>query len=334
MRFLAVVLILGCRAPHASPPSDRPARVALRIDAEEANVVLDLIAAPSEAGWSRLFASEGFHRLVIREHSLHRSLEETDMRALVASPDVIGARAALTTAVAKWSTVDLDAIARRVLSYLPADATLHATIYPVIKPKPNSFVNFDDFGAAIFVSVDPTVSAADFANTIAHELHHIGFSSIKDAPCDRAPPVCLARKWSGGFGEGFAMLAAAGGPDIDPQATSSDADRVRWNHDVAEFDADLPKVQAMLQAIVAGALDADQAEAAARQFYGVQGPWYTLGWVMASSIERCFGRARLVDAMRSPWTVMGTWNEVRATCPTKTGSATATWDSSLVDGLR
>src|SRR5262249_54833155 len=104
-------------------------------------------------------------------HAMHRELGESDMRELVVKPDLAAQRTALAGAVAAWSSVDLDAIATRVFAYLPAEATLHATIYPVIKPRPNSFVNTDDIGPAIFVSVDPTKTARQFDNTIAHELH-------------------------------------------------------------------------------------------------------------------------------------------------------------------
>ena len=331
LRLVVVAAVVGC----ATPPPSRPHsdRVALRIDPEEANAVLAVSASPTDDGWRRLFASEGFRRLVVREHAMRRTLDESEMRAFVTSADLASRRASLADAVAAWSRVDLDAIATRVFAYLPADAKLVATIYPVIKPKPNSFVNFDDQGAAIFVSVDPTRSADDFDNTIAHELHHIGFSSIKDAPCAAAPAICEARKWTGAFGEGFAMLAAAGGSEIHPHKFSPPEDRARWDHDVANFDADLATVQAFFADVVSGKLDSAAAAEAARGFYGVQGPWYTVGWVMATSIERCFGRPTLIAAMRSSWTVLGLWNKTRVTCPTKTGSATATWDPALVRAI-
>jgi len=38
--------------------------------------------------------------------------------------------------------------------------------------------------------------------------------------------------WIGAFGEGFAMLAAAGGPAIHPHAVSSPEERARWDKDV------------------------------------------------------------------------------------------------------
>ena len=45
------------------------------------------------------------------------------------------------------------------------------------------------------------------------------------------------------MGEGFAMLAAAGGPDIHPHAVSDAKERARWDHDLANFNEDLKKVE-------------------------------------------------------------------------------------------
>jgi hypothetical protein len=330
MYRLLLVAAIGCSHP-SRPASDR---VALRIDTTEARAVLAMISAPSSAAWDRLVATDGYRRLRIREQAMHRTFEDADVRAFVATPQLAARAPALGDAVARWSAVDLDAIAERVLGYLPREAKLAATVYPVIKPRPNSFVNFDDAGAAIFVSIDPAQTTAQLDNTIAHELHHIGFASVHDAPCAAAPSVCAARTWTGAFGEGFAMLAAAGGPDIHPHRASSREDRERWDRDVARFDDDLLKLEAFFRDVLAGHLDDNEARERASEFYGVQGAWYTVGWVMAASVERCFGRAALVDAMRQPWTVLALYNDARSECPTKTGPATATWDAELVAAMR
>ena len=47
----------------------------------------------------------------------------------------------------------------------------------------------------------------------------------------------------GAFGEGFAMLAAAGGPDVHPHAVSSPEERARWDKDMLNFNDDLKKVE-------------------------------------------------------------------------------------------
>jgi hypothetical protein len=79
----------------------------------------------------------------------------------------------------------------------------------------NSFVFDTANDPAIFLYLDPEESAAKFENTVAHELHHIGYSSINALAEDKqknvAPNAKPAVEWMGAFSEGFAMLAAAGG---------------------------------------------------------------------------------------------------------------------------
>ena len=69
------------------------------------------------------------------------------------------------------------------------------------------------------------------------------------------------------------------------------------------------------------------------EFFGAQGPWYTVGWTMAIAVERCVGRAALVAAMRRPWTVLGLYNRATAQCPARRSAATATWDPDTVHAL-
>ena len=61
--------------------------------------------------------------------------------------------------------------------------------------------------------------------------------------------------WMGAFGEGIAMLAAAGGPDVHPHAVSKAADRERWDRDAARFPEDLRKLEAFFRDLLAGRSD-------------------------------------------------------------------------------
>jgi hypothetical protein len=98
------------------------------------------------------------------------------------------------------------------------------SVCPVIKPNPNSFVWETSSNPAIFLYLNPEISRQKFGNKVAHELHHIGLDSAHPS-MPRKLPLSERRhavaEWLGAFGEGFAMLAAAGGPDLDPQAASS-----------------------------------------------------------------------------------------------------------------
>lgn len=332
-----------CACSPAAPPHSEPAdrvgrsdRVALRIDADEAEAVLAIAAGPrppTSAARTHLLDTAGTRRLQARETSMHRTLADDTLVDFAASAEVAARAPALRDTLQRWTAADLGAIAARILPYLPDGARIVATVYPVIKPQPNSFVYFDAAGAAIFIYLDPARTAAQLSNTVAHELHHIGYSSLGDEPCPAAPAVCTARTWSGAFGEGFAMLAAAGGPDTHPHAVSPPEDRARWDRDIARFDSDLRRVESLLRDIVDGSIDADAAQQRAMELFGVQGPWYTVGYTMAVTVERCSGRAALVTAMRRPWTLLGLYNRARAACPTQTGIATATWDPALVRAL-
>ena len=133
-----------------------------------------------------------------------------------------------------------------MLDYLPSDAVMHAKVYPVIKPGANSFVWELSSDPTIFLYLNPEVSCEKFENTVTHELHHIGLGSVgpiydKKIAALREPALTAAN-WIGAFGEGFAMLGAAGGPDIDPHAASSPKEHARWEHDMGQFNGDLQAV--------------------------------------------------------------------------------------------
>ena len=95
-------------------------------------------------------------------------------------------------------------------------------IHPVIKPRENSFVFDVKNDPAIFMYLDPTVSPQKFENTLAHEMHHIGYGTScpsKQTAAEREElpsNVQTALTWTGAFGEGFAMLAAAWRPGHSP----------------------------------------------------------------------------------------------------------------------
>jgi hypothetical protein len=208
----------------------------------------------------------------------------------------------------------LRASAERVLQYLPDEATIRAKVFPVIKPRPNTFVFEPATDPAIFLYLDPKESPAKFENTVAHELHHIGLGSLgpvydnKIAKLPERPHQ--AAEWMGAFGEGLAMLAAAGGPDVDPHAASSAEERARWQHDLANFDSDLELVNAFFADTLSGRLPNKEAvNEKAYSFFGVQGPWYTVGYRMAVIVEKRFGRRRLIDTMLDPRQLLVLYNQ-------------------------
>ena len=136
--------------------------------------------------------------------------------------------------------------------------------------------------------------------------------------------------WTGAFGEGFAMLAAAGGPDIHPHAVSSAEERARWDKDVANFNEDLKKVDAFFAEILENKLTADQIQAKGFSFFGVQGPWYTVGWRMSVLIEKTYGRAKLIESMCDQRQLLSTYNRAATRYNRTARQPLALWSSAVI----
>lgn len=137
----------------------------------------------------------------------------------------------------------MHALGMRVLAWLPDGASIHARVFPEIKPKQNSFVwTKTDDGPAIFLYLERQTKA-NFENTVAHECHHIGLQSLEkeqDAVQGTMSPVVkTAVGWMSAFGEGEAMLAAVGSTDLHPHWEDDALARGRWDGDLMHFNADL-----------------------------------------------------------------------------------------------
>jgi putative zinc-dependent peptidase DUF5700 len=239
----------------------------------------------------------------------------------------------------KWKQADLQASARRVLSYLPDRAAIKAKVFPVIKPKTNSFVFESQTNPAIFLYLDPQESAAKFENTVAHELHHIGYASISSLADERQKEVPVNAKpaveWMGAFGEGFAMLAAAGGPEVDPHATSSPEEHARWDHDLANFNSDLSALQQFFLDVVDQKLTTkEKIDEKAYTFFGdAQGPWYTVGYKMAVIVEKRFGRKVLIDCMLDPRELLARYNQAARAINEGGSDKLALWSPELLQKI-
>jgi len=294
-------------------------------------------AGASEEIWQRVFASEPYRRLRQREASLHREFTDDDFRKFVLSPDLSQRAPALRRTLDEWKREDLAAAARRVLAYLPANAVIHAKVYLLIKPQRNSFVFDLENDPTIFLFLDPDRTAAQAANTIAHELHHIGFSSVKSQsrePAGLAPAARKAVEWMGAFGEGFAMLAAAGSPDVHPHASSPPADRERWDRDMENFDADLRTLDRFFLDVLDGRLKTEaEIDERAFSFFGIQGPWYTVGYRMAVVIEKYEGRPKLIACMSDPRELLATYNRVAKELHAKEKRPLALWSDELLEKI-
>jgi hypothetical protein len=327
---------------QATVPSDH---IELGLNTDEAEAVLAILgkraagAAVTESDWLRLFSTEPYIRVKKREASLHRDFTDDDFKKFVLSPELANRTSALRYTLDAWKRADLVAAARQVLTYLPQEAHIRGKVYPVIKPKTNSFVFEAASDPAIFLYLDPEESAAKFENTVAHELHHIGYSSIdslaearqKDVPASAKPAV----EWMGSFGEGFAMLAAAGGPDVDPHAASSPQEHARWDHDLANFNHDLASLQKFFLDVVDQKLvGKDKIDEKAYSFFGdAQGPWYTVGYKMAVIVEHRYGRKVLIDCMLDPRQLLARYNQAAKEINQHAPEKLAWWSPELLQKI-
>lgn len=321
------------------------ARVDVPLVTDEADAVLAILAkkaaneAVAESDWQRLFTSKGYARLKVREVRMGRPIDDEAFKKFVLSDALLQRRAQLAETLTTWVHADMTGAAERALAYLPKQARIRATIYPMIKPQTNSFVFDVEKEPAIFLYIDPTRTREQFENTVAHELHHIGYAASCPAPqtereiAGMPENVREAYGWIGAFGEGFAMLAAAGGPDVHPHEHSDRSDRVRWDHDVANFNEDLKKVEGFFLDVLDAKQNKEERTKTAYSFFGIQGPWYTVGWKMSVVIEKTYGRAKLVECIRDERKLLPTYNRAVARYNRAAHESLVGWSPALLQRI-
>jgi hypothetical protein len=338
MRFLSVLFCLIVFTPLVASG----AQLDVRLVTDEPEAVLAVLAKKkssqtiTEDDWTKIFSSEGYTRLKKRELSMQRAFEDAEFRKFVLSDELAQRAAALQETLAKWKRADLTRSGELALAYLPAGSRVRAKVYPVIKPRDNSFVFDVKTDPAIFLFLDPSVSQKKFENTLAHELHHIGYgggcptAETATAIAKLSPNAQRVLTWLGGFGEGFAMLAAAGGPSIHPHDVSPAAERDRWDQDMKNFNADLKKVESFFLSVLEGKLTDEEVNRQGFSFFGVQGPWYTVGWRMTTLIEETFGKQKLIEVMCDKRLLLATYNEAATTYNRKAKDPLALWSEAVV----
>ena len=298
--------------------ADDASRIQIHTDFSEANAALAILDKRSasqpvtDSDWETLFITEPYQRLRKREEAMHREFTDDDFKKFILSDELLKQREAIRRTVLDWKQANLRAAAARVLQYLPSESVIRTKVFPLIKPMHNSFVFDIGTDPAIFLYVDPLVSSAAFENTVAHEMHHIGLGSIdrfyEHKVASLQPAASRVAKWMGAFGEGEAMLAAAGGSEADPVATASQELKDNWTRGVHDFNLDLGKVSDFFVQVLNGKLQGDAISQKGSEFFGLQGPWYTVGYKMAVIVETRYGRAALIDCMRDPRLLLVRYN--------------------------
>jgi hypothetical protein len=319
-------------------------RIQVTANFSEADAVLAILQRReaqqqvSEADWQALFVTEPYQSLKRREVSMKSSFTDDDFRKFVLSDELLSQYAGLRTTVAAWKQIELAAYANRILPYLPPDSVIRTKVYPVIKPKHNSFVFEVDTDPAIFLYLDPGTSSESFANTVAHEMHHIGLSSIDKQYlgiiASLPDPARSVAEWMSAFGEGEAVLAAAGGPESDPVATGTPELKANWERGQRDFNQDLQQVNAFFLDVLNGKLKGDAVDEKGFTFFGLQGPWYTVGYRMAVMVEKGYGRNELIECMRDRRLLLARYNQLASRTNGKGGPQLALWSPQILETIQ
>ena len=292
----------------------------------------------SAEDWQKLFATVPYLNLKAREEAMGSPFTDEDFKKFLVSPEARAKSAEWDATLARIKRADMRAIGESVLAWLPAGAEIHASVFPEIKPRQNSFVWGKPGDApAIFLYLGDQTKA-QFENTVAHECHHIGLGSLQkqqESIAARLPEnVRRAVHWMGAFGEGEAMLAAAGSVDVHPHFEDDAAVRARWDSDMMHFNADLAALEEFFTEILDGRLADDAAiMKRARPFWGdAQGAWYTVGYEMAALVEKRFGRQALLGCLMEPQKLLAIYNQVAIEARAK-GADLGMWSEGFLKRL-
>lgn len=311
--------------------------VEVRVVLDEADAVIAILeqrsrgVEPTEEDWRRLQNSEGYVRLKRRQESFGATSFDENFHEFLTSNEPLKRLPELRGALVKWRSISVSAASDRAQAYLPPGTHVRATIYPVIKRTSNSFVFELDTDPAIFPYVDPQRTPAQLDNTLAHELHHVGSASCPEPDGVEllTPAARQVVSWLSAFGEGMAMLAAAGGPDVHPHSASPAAAWAIWERDVSEFTNDLQRIERFFRRVLNGESSAEELRAELFSFISTeeipQGGFYTVGWKMAALVERVQGRGMVVRAVCDPRILLVAYNEVAAAYPRSDAEPLPLW---------
>lgn len=344
MRYFAVLIFLSLLCDSRIASAQASPSVGLTLDASEAAQalrILDKAAVRQDVtkeDWHALFATVPYQELKAREAAMGRVFTDEAFKHFLIQPATVARRAEWRNTLAIFEKANMTALGMGVLSWLPPGATIHARVFPEIKPLHNSFVwAKPGQSPAIFLYLEEQ-SQDKFENTVAHECHHIGLNSLEKQQeaieAGLSLRVKKAVEWIGGFGEGEAMLAAAGSADRHPHWEEDGVARARWDGDMMHFNTDLQAVQQLLFDILNGKLTSDaEIQDRAAPFWGdVQGAWYTVGYEMAALVEKQYGRSAFNACLLDPRKLLVLYNGIAEQANAK-GATLATWSPELLAKL-
>ena len=99
------------------------------------------------------------------------------------------------------------------------------------------------------------------------------------------------------------------------------------------FNQDLKVLQGFFLDLLDRKLSGTALTDKAYSFFGIQGPWYTVGWKMAVTIEREFGRPKLIECIRDERLLLETYNNAAAKANVGNSERLAVWDLRLIGAV-
>lgn len=345
-RILLAILLLSATALPATGQQP-PARLDLSLEPDQARATLAILTARAagrtvpDSLWDRLHRAEGYRRAMERERGMNelfgvdRGIDDHSFREWALSDAALEELPGRQDALAAWELVDLERAGARALAYLPSRARLNGTIYPLVRKQQNSFIwEAGTDHPAIFMYVEPGRGAEELEHILAHELHHIGGAgACPDAPRPVTPEGAEARRWLTGFGEGIAVLAAAGGPDGDTHPHDPQDVRDAWAARLDSLDHDMAELEEFFTAILDGRLTGDDTGRRGMTFLSrpgsPQAAFYTVGWHMAATIERERGRATVIAAVCDPVRLLLDYQDVALDAP----EGRPTWSPAFIERI-
>lgn len=318
--------------------------MAVELILDECEAVLEVIEAEltgnsllRDKALDKVFRAQGYRWLKEREAKMGimgQPFNDSEFEQFILSEGLKEQLRPLMKAIDDLKLLDLEKLIKQAKAYLPDNCVIDSAIVPVIKPLKNSFVYPIDGKIIVFLYIDSQYNRCKTENTIIHELHHVGLSRIyeENSPVltkESKPSVSQVIQWTQALGEGYAMLAAAGGVDRHPNGHDEELQKA-WDKRMESFEDDFRQVNQFFVDLLSCAYDEEEAMKRGFEMMGIQGPWYTVGWQIAVTIERVFGRQLLVECIANPTRLFATFN--RAAKSYKRVSLPA-WSQEIIEAL-
>lgn len=308
---------------------------------DQCEVALRILESDPKCGGetllTELFSTKGYRWLKERELAMKQEFTDADFSTFILSDDLRQQAQLFRAVLDNLQKLSMESLANQAKEYLPSDANIDAFVVPLIKPKRNSFVYPIEGKIVVFLSLNSDVTTSRLQNTIAHELHHVGLRTVYQGPNSVLDGVEDSRikellRFTQPLGEGYAMLAAAGGPDIHPNDHDPEL-KILWDQRMTTFDRDFDDIDQFLCDVFTEKYDQEEAMEKGFEMMGVQGPWYTVGWKTAAVIELAYGKNRLIQCIADPTQLFSTYNQATSIYKKNHGTSLPTWSLELVEAF-